>query len=227
MAHVFIVEDEVSIALAVKAFLEKEGFICTVRHTAAELLDLVEQYQPDLIVLDVMLPGGDGVELCKQIRERMQIPIVMLTAKSTEKDRLEGLQAGADDYVCKPFSAPELVLRIRAILRRVNGEKRNNASGLILNDNNLTVSYKETTISLTVVEFSLLKALSQNPDVIVSRDALMDVIYDDQRVVSDRTVDSHVSKLKRKLRQLPTENELVSSVYGAGYKFSTPIKQEC
>ena len=222
MAHIFIVEDEASIARAVKAFLEKEGFICTVRHTASELLNLVMLAKPDLVVLDVMLPGGDGVELCQQIRQKTDTPVVMLTAKSTEKDRLEGLRAGADDYVCKPFSAPELVLRIKAILRRSQPQTDKQKGQLSLNKNNLTVSFDSNTITLTVVEFALLSALCSSADSVISREELMDVIYRDQRIVSARTVDSHVSKLKRKLRELPFEEDLIVSVYGVGYKFSFP-----
>lgn len=224
MAHIFVVEDEASIALAVKAFLEKEGFICTVRHTASDLLNLVMLAKPDLVVLDVMLPGGDGVELCQQIRQKTDTPVVMLTAKSTEKDRLEGLRAGADDYVCKPFSAPELVLRIKAILRRSQPQTGDRKGQFSLNKSNLTVSFDSKTINLTVVEFSLLSALCSSADSVISREELMDVIYRDQRVVSDRTVDSHVSKLKRKLRELPLGEELIISVYGAGYKFSFPSR---
>ncbi|WP_334032003.1 response regulator transcription factor [Alteromonas sp. P256] len=227
MTHILVVEDEVSIALAVKAFLEKEQMACTVLHTAADLLEIVLHYKPDLIVLDLMLPGGDGIDLCQNIRKHSQVPIIMLTARSSERDRLIGLQAGADDYVCKPFSAPELVLRIKAVLRRSDskGDYKDDGQAvhcaeMKLNRDTLEAEVRGKKVLLTPVEFALAKTLLTSPNKIFSRDALMDVIYSDERIVSDRTVDSHVSKLRRKLKIISPDNELVIAIYGAGYKYT-------
>lgn len=223
MQHILIVEDERSIAEAVRTFLNHAGFHCTLLGTAVDVVPTVERYRPDLIVLDVMLPGGDGIELCRQIREISEVPIIMLTAKTEEAERLQGLEAGADDYVCKPFSAPELVLRVKAILRRRGAVSRKNPKHLQLDANTQEAKLGEVVINLTTLEFALLSTLSANPNRIYSRDAIMNLIYPDHRIVSDRTVDSHVSNLRKKLKLLSPHHELISGVYGSGYKFS-PIK---
>jgi two-component system, OmpR family, response regulator BaeR len=223
MTHILVVEDEISIADAIKKFIQREGFECTVLHHATNLVEKVNQLKPDLLVLDIMLPGGDGVAICRTLRQENLLPIILLTAKVSEAERLIGLEAGADDYICKPFSAPELMLRIKAVLRRTQTRLDEQVVPLILDENKLEVSLGKHRMGLTTVEFSLLKVLVENPHRIFSRDAIMDLIYPDYRVVSDRTVDSHVSKLRKKLKLLSDEHELVCAVYGAGYKYA-PIE---
>lgn len=227
MTHILVVEDELSIAQAVKQFLKHEGFDCTVLNSAVNVVELVKRYKPDLIVLDIMLPGGDGLDICRTLRQSTDVPIILLTARTSESDRLTGLEAGADDYVCKPFSAPELVLRIKAILRRGSMDALPNAKAfLTLDADRQQVTINNTRLDLTTVEFALLSALTENPNRIYSRDAIMDIIYSDNRVVSDRTVDSHVSKLRRKLNDVIDGHDLLVSVYGAGYKYVPFIAEE-
>ena len=222
--YIMIIEDEAPIADAIKRFLNRDGFHCTILDNGADAVELVERYQPDLIVLDIMLPGGDGLEICKALRCTTNVPIILLTARSSESDRLEGLKAGADDYVCKPFSAPELVLRVKAILRRSSTDSllsnSSNLNELLLDENTQKASLASNSIELTTVEFALLNALVSNPHRIFSRDTIMTVIYKDNRVVSDRTVDSHVSKLRKKINALVEGHELLVSVYGSGYKYA-------
>ncbi len=224
MKHILIVEDEVSIADAIKTFLTHAGFRCSVLNDATEVPELVKQFKPDLLILDVMLPGGDGITICKHIRSTSNIPIIMLTAKSSEAERLIGLEAGADDYICKPFSAPELVLRVKAILRRTYTTEDNNAQ-LTLLEHTQEAQLGDKKVALTTLEFSLLALLIKNAHRIYSRDAIMDLIYSDHRIVSDRTVDSHVSNLRRKLKGLSSEHELIRGVYGSGYKY-VPLQND-
>ncbi|MFC4700237.1 response regulator [Glaciecola siphonariae] len=222
MTHVLVVEDEVSIANALKAFLKHEGFECTVLHSALDVTEIVKRYKPDLVVLDIMLPGGDGLEICKELREQTNAPIILLTARASEKDRLIGLQAGADDYVCKPFSAPELVLRIKAILRRAapNVDICNSSNALVLDSERQQARFNKSAVDLTKVEYLLLQTFLSTPNRIYSRSQLMSIIYSDNRVVSDRTVDSHVSKLRKKIQSISEEFELIIAVYGSGYKYA-------
>jgi two-component system response regulator BaeR len=221
--HIMIIEDEAPIAEAVKRFLNHDGFHCTILNNGLEAVELVTRYQPDLIILDVMLPGGDGMEICRTLRQTTSVPIVLLTARISESDRLEGLQAGADDYVCKPFSAPELVLRVKAILRRGNGrDSWSDSDALILNAETQHACLGTNTVELTTVEFALMSTLVEKPNRIFSRDKLMSVIYKDNRIVSDRTVDSHISKLRKKINAMAEQDELIVSVYGAGYKYTPP-----
>jgi two-component system response regulator BaeR len=221
--HIMIIEDEAPIAEAVKRFLNHDGFHCTILNNGLEAVELVTRYQPDLIILDVMLPGGDGMEICRTLRQTTNVPIVLLTARNSESDRLQGLQAGADDYICKPFSAPELVLRVKAILRRGNrGDDWSNTDSLILDADTQHACFETNRVELTTVEFALMSTLVEKPNRIFSRDELMSVIYKDNRIVSDRTVDSHISKLRKKINSMAKQDELIVSVYGAGYKYTPP-----
>jgi two-component system response regulator BaeR len=161
-----------------------------------------------------MLPGRDGLDICREIRTFSDVPIVMVTAKVEEIDRLIGLDLGADDYVCKPFSVRELVARVRAILRRA----RTACSALVIDDERHVAALDGRALDLTPVEFRLLQALARQPGRVHSRDRLLDQLYDDRRVVLDRTVDSHVKNLRRKLAQAAPGEEIIRSIYGLGYK---------
>ena len=177
------------------------------------------------MLLDLNLPGRDGLDICREIRKFSQVPIIMLTARVEEIDRLLGLELGADDYMCKPYSPREVVARVRAVLRRVGGDSATDGAqqtteqALHLDEQSLRVSANGHEVELTRVEFYLLHTLSQHPGRIYSRSELMDRIYSDGRLVSDRTVDSHVKKLRKKLLPLCSGREVVHSVYGAGYRF--------
>ncbi|MCP4877104.1 MAG: response regulator, partial [Gammaproteobacteria bacterium] len=174
--------------------------------------------EPAFLILDLMLPGKDGLTICREVRQFSNLPIMMLTAKVDEIDRLIGLELGADDYVCKPFSPREVIARIKNILRRVEKTGLGN-SGLKLDVDALRVGFKGKHIDLTKVEFSLFKALHDSPGRIYSRDHLMSLIYADNRIVTDRTIDSHIKKLRKRLFELGLDEDPIHSVYGAGYKF--------
>ena len=176
--------------------------------------------RPDLILLDLMLPGQDGIEVCKQIRAESAVPIIMVTARVEEIDRLLGLELGADDYICKPFSPREVVARVKAVLRRSSmTDSFSVKSGLELNTDSLTARNQGKELHLTPVEFALLRTLSSHPRRVFSRDQLMNEMYSDYRVVSDRAVDTHIKNLRRKLNETTGGKELIESVYGVGYRF--------
>lgn len=217
MNHVLIIEDEPKLAQLVAQYLEREGFSWTHIADGSEVMPWLGEHDTDLILLDLNLPGKDGLTLCRELRTQGNIPIIMTTARVDELDRLLGLELGADDYLCKPYSPRELVARVKAVLRRV---QMPSTSGdvLQLNEAHLSVSLNGQTLALTSVEFALLKRLADQPGRIFSRDHLMDNIYPDHRVVNDRTIDSHIKKLRRKLEQLDPKTEWIESVYGAGYR---------
>jgi two-component system response regulator BaeR len=177
----------------------------------------------DLILLDLMLPGKDGLDICRELRVFSTLPIIITTARVEEIDRLLGLELGADDYICKPYSPREVVARVKAQLRRADYIKNNQRSPhdslLTLDADRLCVVTADSDIQLTAVEFALLKILHQSPGRIYNRDQLMDRIYNDQRIVSYRTIDSHVKKLRLKLSQLIPDRELIHSVYAVGYRY--------
>jgi len=222
--HVLIVEDENKIAQILVEFLALEGFTSTVLNEGGEVISTIEKLMPTAIILDRMLPGVDGLTLCKRIRHFSNVPIIMLTARVDEIDRLIGLEAGADDYVCKPFSAREVVARIQAVLRRAHNQAdlSNQSEKLVFRHIELDISRfrclcDAQTIELTPVEFRLLKTLMAKPGVVYSREQLMALGYEDGRVVSHRTIDSHMKNLRHKLT---TSNYScpIHAVYGIGYK---------
>jgi len=214
MNKILIVEDEPKLAALEADYLRAEGFAPHQIGDGREVVAWVRAHHPDLILLDLMLPGRDGLEICKELRTFSDVPIVMVTAKVEEIDRLIGLDLGADDYVCKPFSARELVARVKAILRR----RPASASGLVLNEEKHEARLDGRAIDLTPVEFRLLRALAAVPGRVFPRDKLLAQLYEDHRVVTDRTVDAHVKNLRRKLEEVRPGQELVRSIYGVGYK---------
>ncbi len=219
MQHILIVEDEIKLATLLKDYLERNGYKTTMIHHGDEVASWMERNQPDLVLLDLMLPGRDGMAICKDIRRSSQLPIIMITAKVEEIDRLLGLELGADDYICKPFSPREVVARVKAVLRRTDGGEKLEDKGLKLDTDTYKATIDGNDLDLTAVEFQLLKVLSDQPGRIFSRAVLVDKIYSDGRVVSDRTIDSHIKKLRKKIAvQLPGV-ELIHSLYAVGYKF--------
>lgn len=217
---ILIIEDEVSLAAVLGDYLRAAGFRVHQLASAEQALAWIERERPALILLDLMLPGQDGLSLCRAIRTQDQVPIIMTTARVEEIDRLLGLELGADDYVCKPYSPRELVARVKAVLRRTGAGSAPAADSRIrLDPERLQVSYGTRAIVLTAVEFALLAALQQAAGRILTRDHLMDRIYRDNRVVSDRTIDSHIKKLRRRLGELLPDVELIHAVYGVGYRY--------
>jgi two-component system response regulator BaeR len=216
-----IVEDEEKLAALLHDYLEQAGFNPYRLSNGMEVVPWVREQKPDLILLDLMLPGRNGIDICKEIRTFSSVPVVIVTARVEEIDRLLGLELGADDYVCKPFSPREVVARVKAILRRAGGGQTIRASGLILDELRYLTTLNGHVLELTAVEFKLLQFLAANPGRIYNRQQLMDRIYPDQRIVSDRTIDSHIKKLRKKISAINARDELVHSVYGVGYKFES------
>ena len=222
-ATILIVEDEAKIAGLLRDYLEKVGGYQT-RWVARgdEALQAFADVSPDLVVLDLMLPGMDGLEVCKAIRLKSRVPVIMVTALVEEIDRLLGLELGADDYICKPFSPREVVARVKAVLRRAGAsENRSSLSGLQIDEERHLATINDKPLKLSPVEFALLGRLAAQPGRVFSRDQLMSSIYSDYRIVSDRTVDTHVKNLRRKLEECGSGTDLIESVYGVGYRLAT------
>jgi two-component system, OmpR family, response regulator BaeR len=261
-ARLLIVEDEPKLAALMARYLEAGGYRTTTVADGRLVVPQVRETGPDLILLDLMLPGRDGIEICRELRTFSDVPIIIVTARVEEIDRLLGLELGADDYVCKPFSPRELVARVRAILRRTRGGSRGPQSPpgraatapgstaaattpgsaasadrpgeglgvdwtdadsrpvrLLIDEDRHEVRLEDQVLELTPVEFRLLAILAAVPGRVLRRDGLLDRLYEDHRVVNDRTVDTHVKNLRRKLMQVVKDRDLIHSVYGIGYKF--------
>ena len=229
--RILIVEDEDKIADILRDYLLREGFDTHRLARGDEVEDWVRANGADLVLLDLMLPGKSGLEVCKALKTFSDAAIVMVTARIDEIDRLLGLELGADDYICKPFSPREVVARVKAVLRRTRERPARDdvasseaaAAGLLLDEAGWRATLDGRDLGLTAVEFQLLRVLSSQPGRIFSRDKLMDAMYRDERIVADRTVDSHVKKLRRKIADVAPDRELIHSVYGVGYKFEPPI----
>jgi two-component system response regulator BaeR len=217
MNKVLIVEDEPKLASLVADYLKSAGYEAHCLGNGLEAVPWVKGNAPDLIVLDLMLPGRDGLEICKEVRSFSDVPIIMVTARVEEVDRLIGLESGADDYLCKPFSVRELVARVKALLRRPRTSSPKEA-GLIVDDAKHEVTLDGQVVELTPVEFRLLAALAAEPGRVFPRERLLEKLYADHRVVTDRTVDAHVKNLRRKLEAVRPGADLVRSIYGVGYK---------
>jgi len=225
MKRILIVEDETELANLLADYLQHNQFETRVVGDGALVMNAFDSWQPDLILLDLMLPNRDGLSLCREIRVSSAVPIIMVTAKVEEIDRLLGLELGADDYICKPYSPREVVARVKAVLRRSEPAPTttiNTAGPLQLDEHSLSASLFGQPLDLTAVEFRLLKTLSDDPRRVFNRNQLMDQIYQDHRIVNDRTIDSHINKLRKKLAAASPQQEVVHSVYGVGYKFELP-----
>jgi len=216
---ILIVEDEEKLSALLFEYMEKNGFEAHCLNSGLPAVAWVREHAPRLILLDLMLPGSDGLEICKDIRTFSNVPIIMVTARIEEIDRLLGLELGADDYICKPFSPREVVARVKSVLRRTGTDQTIQAEGLSLDKSRYRATLTGHDLDLTAVEFKLLQFLVASPGRIYGRQQLMDQIYPDQRTVSDRTIDSHIKKLRKKIATVDSDLELIHSVYGVGYKF--------
>jgi two-component system, OmpR family, response regulator BaeR len=218
-AHVLVVEDEAKLASLLKDYLQASSYRVSVLAEGGGATLWVREHAPDAILLDLMLPGVDGLTLCREIRAFSQVPIIMVTARVEEIDRLLGLELGADDYICKPFSPREVVARVKAVLRRAGANRQGtSASPLQFDDERQEARLHGKALPLTPVELRLLRALAVRPGRVLSRSQLIDTLYLDHRVVSDRTVDSHIKNLRRKIAETCAGLDPVSSIYGLGYK---------
>jgi two-component system response regulator BaeR len=219
---ILIVEDEQRLADLHRDYLQQSGYETEWLAEGLPVVHWVKENSPVLILLDLMLPGKDGLEICKEIRSFSNVPIIMVTARVEEIDRLLGLELGADDYICKPFSPREVVARVKTVLRRSKPQSPYNNQALTVDGERYLATLLGQKLDLTAVEFQLLNILVKSPGRIFSRDQLMDRIYSDQRIVCDRTIDSHIKKLRKKIAAVAPELELIHSIYGVGYKYENP-----
>ncbi|MEB5972580.1 envelope stress response regulator BaeR [Pantoea dispersa] len=222
---ILVVEDEPKLAQLMIDYLQASNYRTHHLADGNAVLDYVQHTPPDLMLLDLMLPGRDGLTLCREIRRFSELPIIMVTARTEEIDRLLGLEIGADDYICKPFSPREVVARVKTILRRVkrSPEEAQQASPLVVDEGRFQASWREQPLELTPAEFRLLKTLALEPGKVFSREQLLNQLYDDYRVVTDRTIDSHIKNLRRKLENLDAEQPFIRAVYGMGYRWEADV----
>src|SRR6056300_252338 len=206
---ILIVEDEPRLASLLSDYIAQAGMLPHCIDNGLEVVSWVRENRPDLILLDLMLPGKDGMEICKEVRHFSELPIIMVTARIEEIDRLLGLEIGADDYICKPFSPREVIARVKAVLRRTAGHEVIANAELVLDESRYLATLHGQKLDLTAVEYQLLSALAKSPGRIYSRDQLMEKIYPDQRIVEDRTIDSHIKKLRKKMASISEAGNLI------------------
>ncbi len=219
--HILVAEDEPKIAALLVDYLQAAGMQATTVGDGNEVLAMVARLTPAALVLDIMLPHRDGLSICRELRQTSNLPVIMLTARVEEIDRLLGLELGADDYVCKPFSPRELVARVKALLRRsaaTSGVPTENPR-FEIDEQRMRASVAGRRLDLTPVEFRLLVTLWRHPGRVFRRDELLNLVYDDYRETSDRTIDSHIKNLRRKISVALPDQQVVHAVYGIGYRF--------
>ncbi len=223
---ILVVDDEEAIAEAVRARLESEGYRVVAAADGPEAIRAHAEHRPDLVVLDLMLPGMDGLEVCKQIQRDGWTPVLMLTARAEEADKVAGFAVGADDYLTKPFSLRELIVRVKAILRRVDRIKGAaepvgaiERNGMMIDAARRRVEVDGAEVGLTPLEFEILLTLARDPGVVLSRDALMDGVWGYRDYAGGRVVDSHVARIRRKLGEDGNEPRFIRTVHGVGYAF--------
>ena len=232
MSRIALVDDDRNILTSVSMTLEAEGFEVETYNDGQAALDAFNKKLPDMAVFDIKMPRMDGMDMLQRVRQKSAMPVIFLTSKDDEIDEVLGLRMGADDYVKKPFSQRLLVERIRALLRRqeviagdIDGVEIDQAQVMTRGDLRMdplrhSVSWKSRDVSLTVTEFLLLQALAQRPGFVKSRDQLMDVAYDDQVYVDDRTIDSHIKRLRKKMRMVDDDFSAIETLYGIGYRYN-------
>lgn len=219
-AHILVAEDEPKIAALVADYLGAAGMQVSVVSDGEEVLPAVARLAPAALVLDVMLPHRDGMSICRELRQGSTLPVIMLTARVEEIDRLLGLELGADDYLCKPFSPRELVARVKAVLRRSAPQVAGNGGTprFEIDEQRMRATINGQRLDLTPVEYRLLATLLRHPGRVYRRDELLDLVYDDYREISDRTIDSHIKNLRRKIEVALPGRPVVHAVYGIGYR---------
>jgi two-component system response regulator ChvI len=232
MANIALVDDDKNILASVSMLLEQEGYHVRSFTDGAAALTALTTSPPDLAILDIKMPRMDGLELLRRLRQSQDLPVIFLTSKDEEIDELMGLNAGADDYIRKPFSQRLLLERVRAVLRRAEGKTQPQAAGneaakkealvrgkLALDPQRHECTWDGKPVRLTVTEFLILQALAQRPGFVKSRDSLMDAAYDDQVYVDDRTIDSHIKRLRKKFKVVDDNFDAIETLYGVGYRY--------
>lgn len=218
--RILIVEDEPALASVIQDYLRQAGMAADVLHDGTNAVETILTTKPDLVILDIMLPGKDGLAICREVRAASDVPIILETAKVEEIDRLLGLELGADDYLCKPFSPRELVARVKAILRRTDRAVAPPAEGrVVLDSDRWTASLDGQPLDLTRREFQLLSVLYNRPGRVFSRAQLLDLAFPEDHDIFDRTIDSHIKNVRQKMRKIDPDREVIRSVYGVGYAF--------
>lgn len=230
MGHVvLVVDDEPKIVSMVKNYLETEGYKVITAQNGGDAIRIFQEQKPNAVVLDVMMPGMNGLDVCKEIRKESIVPIIMLTAKSEEIDKLLGLELGADDYITKPFSLKELAARLKAVLRRISQyqEKKDEQvlkrGDILIDPVKREVRVKEKYVTLTPTEYNILYLLARYPGRPYSRMQLLDIALDESYQGYDRVIDTHVSNLRKKIEEKPTSPVYILTVYGIGYKFGEQL----
>jgi len=232
MAKITLVDDDENIVASVSLALESHGHTVKAYHDGATGLAALEADPPELAILDVKMPRMDGMEVLRRLRQHSEVPVIILTSKDEEIDEILGFNLGADDYIHKPFSQRLLLERVKAILRRANPEAADEASGvapaaskairrgkLVMDPARHDTHWEGKSVKLTVTEFLLLQALAQRPGFVKSRDNLMDAAYEDQVYVDDRTIDSHIKRMRKKFRQVDDDFDAIETLYGVGYRY--------
>ena len=223
--HILVVEDEEKITHLLCDYLKEAGFRTSSQDNGDRVIAQIKKDSPDLILLDIMLPGKDGMELCREIRQFSNVPIIMITARVEEIDRLLGLELGADDYICKPFSPREVVARVKAVLKRVHAKPRAHnlvVGSISLDDETHQVMIDEQVLNLTPNEFRLLNIMMSRPNRVFSRSELINRVQGYDFEGYDPTIDTHIKNLRKKIARKLPDQEIISTVYGIGYKFNAP-----
>ncbi len=219
---VLVVEDDRKISDLLLNYLRASGYEASSAYDGRDALRTIEQCAPDAVILDWMLPGLDGIEVCKAVRAFSDVPILMLTARIDEVDRLLGLDTGADDYVCKPFAPREVIARVRALLRRADGRVKASGRPWEVDDASFRISWRGQWLPLTRIEFMMFRRLLSRPGRVYSRDQLLDSVHDSQHDISDRAIDTHIKNLRKKVQAVEPGRDCIASVYGVGYRFDIP-----
>jgi len=220
--RVLVVEDDRKISDLLQSYLRASGYLTEAAYDGRDALRQIERQVPDAVILDWMLPGLDGISVCKAVRIFSDVPILMLTARIDEVDRLLGLDTGADDYVCKPFAPREVIARIRALLRRAEGRVKTSTKPWEIDDASFRISWLGQWLPLTRIEFMMFRLLLSRPGRVYSRDQLLATVHDSQRDISDRAIDTHIKNLRKKVQTIEPKCDCIASVYGIGYRFDIP-----
>ena len=223
--HILVVEDEKKMSQLICDYLEKAGYKTFSLERGDKVIPHLKQQMPDLILLDIMLPGMEGMDVCREIRKFSNVPIIMVTARVEEIDRLLGLELGADDYICKPFSPREVVARVKAVSRRLYAEPKEHnlvLGSISLDDATHQVMIDKNLLNLTPSEFGLLKSMMSQPNRVFSRSELINRVQGYDFEGYDRTIDTHIKNLRRKIAKMIPDQEIISTIYGLGYKFNVP-----
>jgi len=216
---ILIVEDDVDISQDLQDFLEHFEFDTQVVDDGNQVISAVKRFEPNIVILDLMLPGKDGIECCKEIRKFSNVPVLMLTAKVEQIDKLTGLEVGADDYVCKPFDVMELTLRIKAIIKRT--KEYIHFSTFYVNLEKREVRFCDQEVHLSALEFSLFELLHSSPERVFSREHIIELAYPHCKDITDRTIDSHIKNIRKKFKKLGLSLPVIETAYGIGYRFNT------